>query len=338
MPTFRENGGRCPPYILASLALCLLAIWSGGAAADSPLDTIELLGGQTLSGQITDPSLKIDSRLGSVDVPADQVLGLACQAPPHVLQMLTTRDGDVLVGRVEASTIHFNQTDGHALELPLIQIKTISAPAGGPTTAPAATAIVYGQRGDRVAIAADFPIQFRTRWGVVNLQSGQVRQLLLNAKNQTGHRVNLTDGSSISGLVAGDSMTLTPQYLAGPVLIVPVEEMTKIELTAGPASPAGPKLDMIGGDVLRGAIKGDLIIETDLGNTPVSAADIDQIAGAPDASGDLNITLSGGRTIHGVAQQTTLTCQLGCGVSLSVPVEMISGYAKSAPAAPADAD
>jgi hypothetical protein len=61
----------------------------------------------------------------------------------------------------------------------------------------------------------------------------------------------------------------------------------------------GPKLDLVGGDVLRGAMQGELVLQTELGRLPAVAGDIERITPLAEYPPDLTVTLTDGRTIKG---------------------------------------
>src|SRR5271154_3483001 len=108
---------------LAVLAVFLLAV-ARASAADDNSATVELLSGQILHGSITDPTLTIHTRWGDLDAQSQAIVNIVCQPPPHVLQTIETQNGDELVGRVAAASIHL-VSDGKTIELPLSQISRI---------------------------------------------------------------------------------------------------------------------------------------------------------------------------------------------------------------------
>src|ERR1700723_2458266 len=115
---------------LLAFALAILFATSGATAQDhSPTgDDIELFSGQTIHGTLSDSSLKITSRLGTIDVPAADVRSLVCQPPP----VLSTRGGDILVGSLQAGSIHVLSADGTTMELPLGEVSRVNPQASAP--------------------------------------------------------------------------------------------------------------------------------------------------------------------------------------------------------------
>ena len=317
------------------LLICGLALSTQSALAQDTTATVDLFSGQSLHGSIPDSSLTIKTRWGDLPVSADSIVTLTCQQPPRILQTLVTQDGDELVGRVSASEIHLT-SDGKTIELPLNQISRISEPSHpAPTTQPT-PALLSGLFGDRLAIVAPPSIGFRTRWGLLTFRSDQVREIIFCSAGQTAHRISLTDGSSLSGVMAADTISVAPRWLGGAALNVPIGEIAQLTFSLAFPTAPGPKLNLIGGDVLRGALQGTITLQTDAGDIPVAAGDVVKISAATDASADWTVVTADGRTITGAPRDTTAVCQLDCGVSVTVPAATISEFDKSAPPTTSD--
>jgi hypothetical protein len=268
----------------------------------------------------------------------ERVAGLTCQPPPRVLQNLTLHNGDVLVGRVQESAIHLTIADGSATPVPLGQISQLSVHEDAPTTAPSlpagTLAIIYSLHDEHLAVTAPAAIEFRSRWGLLTISPGQIREIVFCAKNQAAHRLVLSDGSVLTGIVPADTLSMTPRQFPEAAIAVPVGEMAKLEFPESPAPVPGSRLEMIGGDVLRGQLQGTLALQTEFPEPPLSAADIVKLAAIPESSGDLEVTMAD-RSVHrGAPPEGQVACQLDCGLALTVPAAMIAGYTKDAPAAP----
>jgi hypothetical protein len=309
-------------YLIACVLMFVPAAWADNVAA------ITLLNGQTLRGSISDPLLTIRTRWGDLQVEAADIESLICQPPPHVWQAIDTQNGDTLVGRVTATSIHL-LTDGKTVELALSQISRIAEAARPAKSDPTDAAILVGLGGDRLAVNAPASVAFRSRWGLLTLQENQVHQIIFSDKTQAVHRIVLNDGSRMSGILATDSLTLTPRYLAGAALTIPVGEMAKLTFNGNPPPRTpGAELDLIGGDVLRGSMQGSITLQTAYGELSVAAETIQKLAAAADASGDWSMTLNDGRIVGGAPTQATVACQLDCGVQLTLPTALISSYSK----------
>src|ERR1700683_1389075 len=135
----RRQFGSSVYLICALTALLTRAVV---VSAASPSAVVELFGGERFSGTLEDSTISIQSRFGRIDVPTEMVSTLVCQAPPMVRQALTLQEGDVLVGRVLAKSLHLHSADGGEMELPVGQIGRITmtglSEQVSPTTGPAA--------------------------------------------------------------------------------------------------------------------------------------------------------------------------------------------------------
>jgi hypothetical protein len=317
--------------------LILLALSASAHAQDS----VELFSGQDFHGNLTDTTITIRCGLGTIPLPLDRVSSLLCQPPPRAQQSLAMRDGDVLVGRVQAASVHLTADDGTAMDLPLSQISRIDIAAradSAPATMPANTTVVFDLDGDKLQVQPPASIEFRTRWGLLNLLPTQVRQIVLAEKNQPAHRLVLSDGSSLSGILTAQTLTLQPADSPQP-LDAPVGEIARLVLAVDPPRDHNsPRLDMIGGDVLRGALQGTFTLETEFGPATIAAGKIRRIAPVIESAGDVTVTLTDGRTLRGTAEEATADCGLECGITVQVPAGMITAYDKSAPPYDSDAD
>jgi len=313
---------------LAVLAVFLLAV-ARASAADDNSATVELLSGQILHGSITDPTLTIHTRWGDLDAQSQAIVNIVCQPPPHVLQTIETQNGDELVGRVAAASIHL-VSDGKTIELPLSQISRIGEERR-PQPPPAAStpqAVLRGLSGDHLTVIAPPSVSFRTRWGLLEFKADQIRDIVFSDKDQAAHRISLSDGSVLSGMMATDTLTMTPKFIGGTPLTAPIGEMASLMFGNFSPKSNGPRVDLVGGDVLRGSIQGTITIQTAYGDVPVVASDVQRLTAAADISGDWTVTVAGSRTISGSPRETTVTCLLDCGVSVTVPTAMVMAYSK----------
>jgi hypothetical protein len=323
------------------LFLPMVLAVSAAASAQTSGDSVEFISGQVLHGTVTDPTFTLVSGMGTIAVPIDRVSSLVCQPPPLVGQSLQMRDGDELVGWMSAKSLHWTDDEGKAVDLPLGQISRVmigfrpmSAP---PTTLPGVVATVYGLAGDHFQVILPPTIEFRSRWGTLTPDAQHIQQLVLADKNQAAHRLFLSDGSELSGIASAPTLALTPVDAPGSPLAAPVGEIAKLVCNSPEKPPAkSPKMEMIGGDVLRGAPQGTLTVQTQFGDISVKAGEIQKLATEADSPGDLAMTLTDGRVVRAAAPQTAVTCKLAGGLTLDVPAGMIASYARSA-AAGADA-
>jgi|GEM_PF-3825896 len=315
----------------------LLAICSIAAAQTRPADgdLVEMFTGQTLHGTLLDSLLSITTRLGSFSVTTAQLFSLSNDPNSQSGLTVVTTGGDVLVGRAGAESLRLATPDGGVITLPAVQIKSVTRPLGAASTQPAQladhSATVTDMDGDSLAVEAPASISFRTRWGLLSLKPEQVRQIVFSDNNQAAHRITLSDGSTFAGVLEIQSLSLTPKNLHSPALDLPVGELARLSFGTASSKEALAKLDLIGGDTLRGAIEGNLNIGTQFGDVSIAAAEVNNISLAPDTHGDWLVTRNDAPPLQGSAPRDAIAVRLACGVSLNVPADMIVGYVRSAP-------
>jgi hypothetical protein len=313
----------------------MTAINSVAAAPESgATHVVELSSGLTVRGRLAEAMLHVTTALGPFDVPADQLQTLAPREPSRVTHTLVTRRGDVLVGKLAVESLRFAAVDGSKLDLKLNRIERLSGlNSAAPTTTPAApSAVIHSLEGDQLAVAPPDELEFRTRTAGLRLKAEQFYDIVFSALSQAAHHIRLTDGSSLTGFVAAVWLTVKPNNLSDSKLKVRVATLRQLDFTSSADSGAdGPRLDLIGGDVLRGGLRGELVLQTELGAMPIAADQIDRMAPLPEYPGELAVTLLDGRTIKAPAATPVTTCQLTCGIGVEVPIEMIASYTRSAP-------
>jgi hypothetical protein len=306
----------------------------GDASGDGDADMVELISGLRLRGRLGESVLKVDSSLGQFDLPSDELHALVCLEPLRMTHALSTRSGDVLVGKLLAETIRFTPGDGAAVELKLSQISQLTRRADAMSSMERAAAlpVIHAVGGSQIAVAAGGSFEFVTRSGVLSFEYDQVYEIIFDAPSQAAHRILLTDGSTLSGFVAGDVLVVQPKHLADSKRVIPVAAVRAMEFPPSASlATEGPRLNLLGGDVLRGALQGFLTLQSELGPLPIAAEEIQSIEPVAKSPGELALSLIDGRTITGTPSESVVVCRLGCGVSVSVPIEMMSGYVKSIP-------
>jgi len=337
--------------ILAAISLSGAVILnvSAARAADNPLrpsngnidlpipvangDVVELSSGQRIVGDWLDPSLAIRGRLGELTVPARQVVGMKSDGQGAMADFLVTRGGDVLVGQVVQTSLHFRTRDGASVDVAVADIsrmsRRISIPSTQPTTRGDTLTTLYPtittDSGDKLAIDAPASIGFWTRFGHLDLRPNQIAAIELRLDGHPGDRVTFVDGSVLFGLLDGSTATFVPRALSLNSVTVPVAALVRMDFASTPPQPGGG-LHLSTGDVLSGRIIGALAIQSGQGNVKISGADIRTINPADDSPGDFRVTQTRGTTITGPPADGDIQIQLNCGPKITVPVGLISNF------------
>ena len=310
--------------------------------------TLDLFTGQTAHGSIADPTLSIQTHLGVITVPAEQVRVLT-NRPLGGGTTLETCGGDILVGRLQNISLHFISTDGNATDpystaggapgataqIPLDSIRQFSRPLEAPSTVPTVGILRPADRlvdlaGDTLSVSESDPIEFRTRWGVITLRPEQIGQIVYSGDGLTAQQIDLVDGSVISGFVTNESLTVTPRWPGAQPIKAAVGGLSKLVMGTTPPQPkGGGTIEMIGGDILRGSLQGTITLQTGFADVKVPGGDIELLAASLDLPDAASIDRSSASRLVGAVADEQVACRLDCGVALEVPAVMIQKYAKS---------
>ncbi len=90
------------------------------------LDVVELRNGDRLNGNLTDAGpYKLDTFYGTVDLPADRVVGIVNAGAYRPRQLLVTADGQIFGGHLQQPTIGLELTSGQRVTVPLAQVSRV---------------------------------------------------------------------------------------------------------------------------------------------------------------------------------------------------------------------
>ena len=334
------------------------------------LDVVELRNGDRLNGTLNGPGdYKLDTFYGTVDVPAERVVGIVSAGAYRPRQLLVTTDGQIFGGHLERPTIGLQLTSGQTVQVPLDQVARVGyrRRPGEPTDAADDGGGVGQLRppyvllatGDRMAVTMPpTAVPVMTRYGPLSIPPGVLAGIVF-ANDETGlHTVTLTDGTHFGGLVTLADFTATLPAAGGPTtgpttapsgsptavklpttVRLPVATLSRIVFAADDADrPTGgsgtdaPALHVRKDDLLVGTLVGQLKVDTAFDTVTVDAAGIRSLA--PGKGTDLAITTWDGTVFNGQVQDPTVSCHLSCGVDVRVPVSLIDGYTNPSPAVP----
>jgi len=335
----RSSGSWWRIIVGLGLVACVLFVATAAHAKQDSgdADLVELASGLTVRGTLVERTLTVNTGLGRFEVAAEEVRTLVGRGALRGMQEISTRDGDLLVGKVAGESLHFAGGDGKITEVKLSQINrmTCHATAAAKTDATkpvSPPAVVWTLEGDHIAVAMAGSVDFRTSWGVVTCKSEDVHGIVFNAEGQTAHRILLTNGTSLSGLFVGDTLAVKAAHLGGATLKIPVGGLAQVEFASSAGDgAAGPKIELVGGDVIRGALLGNVTLQTELGGLPIAGGEISHMTAVAESPGEFSAALGDGRTIVGSAGDGAVVCRLGRDTNVPLPMNVIARYVKSAP-------
>ncbi len=338
------------------------------------LDVVELRTGDKFNGTLTAPSYKLATFYGTVDLPADKVVGVVNVGQFRPRQLVVTGDGQVFGGHLEAAAVDLELTSGQRTRIPIAQVARFGYrkrpnEADTPvdeTTVPTPYAVMT--TGERVGVElAPTPVPVVTRYGSLRLPTAVIASIVFNGDEAgTVHTINLTDGSRFTGLVTAPAFdakltstgatatapTTNPTTNptgdhggphAGQAVRLSVGMLNRLVFTrpaaddgAAAAAAADPPaaLQVHGGDVLAGVVQGDLKLDTAFDTIALRGPEVRSLAKSKDAVGELVVTTWDGTKFNGQLEDGELAVRLASGIDVTVPVGLLDAYSNPGAAVP----
>lgn len=311
------------------------------------LDVVELRGGDQVKGTLKEPSFKLQTFYGAVELPVEKVVGLLNVGQFRPRQLVVTSDGQIFGGKLSKETINLELSSGQTTQVPLSQIARVGyrKRTGEPEEWKFEKPMVLMRTGERVAVQMPAgPLEVITRYGRLTLKPETVAGVVLQSEEHGVHEVVLTDGSRFAGLLAAESFEMrledasgggasSTTQPAGATVKFPASAIARLQL-AGKIDEAGddtPVLSLVNEDLLVGSLTGQLKVDTAFDTIAVNAAEIRSLTHPEDSPLDVQIELWDGTTLSGLLQQPEVQCRLSSGVTIPVPVPLVRAYNQPSP-------
>jgi hypothetical protein len=305
-------------------------------------DVVELRTGDQYRGTVKEPSFKLTTFYGPVELPVDKVIGLINVGEFRPRQLVVTADGEIFGGKLEKDTIAMELSSGQVTQVPLAQISRLGyrKRSGEPEEWTFDKPLVLMRSGDRMGVQLPtFDIDVATRYGQLKLKPAAVAAVSFANEEHGIHEVFLSDGSKFAGLVTADrfDMKLSTGGKDTPVTF-PCSAISRLQLNPRTAEldEYTPTLSLTNEDQLVGVLAGKLKLETAFDTLNLEAAQIKSLRHAKGSMQDVQVTLWDETTVSGQLSETELTCNLRCGVAMRVPVALVEEYNQPSPQ-PSDA-
>ena len=296
-------------------------------------DVIELRGGDQMKGTLKEPSYKLETFYGTVELPVDRVIALMNVGDFRPRQLIVTVDGEIFGGKLAKDTLSMELSSGQTTQVPLSQVtragyrKRPNEPEEWKFEKP----FMMMRSGDRVAVTMpQQPIDVITRYGPLKVDPKTIAAVVFQSEEHGVHEVQLTDGSHFAGLVSAAQFDMKLAG-SGPEQVVkfPVSGINRMQFVAEPPDvdeDTVPTLKLANDDVLVGALTGQLKLDTAFDTLTVDAGQIRKLAHASDAGLDVQVTLWDQSIVSGQLQDAQVQCTLKSGLVLSVPVALVREY------------
>jgi hypothetical protein len=309
-------------------------------------DVVEIRGGDTMRGTLQEPGYKLQTFYGNVDLPASRVIGLINVGEYRPRQLVVTVDGEIFGGKLAKDSINLELTSGQTTPIPLSQITRVGYRKRNdePEEWTFDKPFVSLRSGDRVAIEMPVaPIDVVTRYGPLKLDPKTIASIVFQNEEHGVHDVYLTDGSKFAGLVSapafemklsGGGTTTQPSAQPAQVVHFPTSAIARIQFVK-PGEEVDTDetatLKLANDDLLVGSLVTELKLDTAFDTLTVRAGEIRKLARSREGATDVQVTLWDSSQVSGQLQDPTIQCQLGSGVTISIPIALIDEYNQPQP-------
>ncbi|MDQ3441145.1 MAG: hypothetical protein M3478_12435, partial [Planctomycetota bacterium] len=174
-------------------------------------DVIELRGGDQMKGTLKEPSYKLETFYGNVELPVDRVIALMNVGDFRPRQLIVTVDGEIFGGKLAKDTLSMELSSGQTTQVPLSQVtragyrKRPNEPEEWKFDKP----FMMMRSGDRVAVTMpQQPIDVITRYGALKIDAKTIAAIVFQSEEHGVHEVRLTDGSHFAGLVSASQFDM----------------------------------------------------------------------------------------------------------------------------------
>ncbi|HWP40697.1 MAG TPA: hypothetical protein VNL70_07205 [Tepidisphaeraceae bacterium] len=303
-------------------------------------DVIELRGADQLKGTIIEPSYRLQTFYGTIELAAERVVGMINVGQFRPRQLLVTVDGEVFGGTLGKDSVQLQLSSGQTTQVPLSQISRFGyrKRPGEAEEWKFDRPMIMLRSGERMMVAMPTePIDVMTRYGRLNLRPESIAAVTFQSEQHGVHEIELTDGSHFAGLLPAEryDMQLVGTS-AGQSVSFPAATVSRLQLAAKspersePADDA-PTLELSNQDLLVGSITGQLRLDTTFDTITINGAELRELSHAPDGGLDVQVTLWDQTTISGQLHEPQITCALRSGIAIAVPVALIERYSNPLP-------
>ena len=172
-------------------------------------DSVIIDGGGPLYGKIVNTSFKLQTIMGSIEVPARRVVGMAAGTTTGVRLALT--DGQVISDATSDETLDLELPTGGVLKIPFSRIRQWSyrLSAQRPDAVGFAGPYVRLRTGDHLLIdPASANLSIRTKHGTVKLDHKAMLRVAMDNPGNAVHQAFFLNGSHLAGFIEPDTLAL----------------------------------------------------------------------------------------------------------------------------------
>jgi hypothetical protein len=307
------------------------------------MDVVELRTGDKFNGNLLDPSFKLDTFYGTVEIPNDKVVGIINAGEFRPRQLIVTADGQIFGGHLEKPTIDLELSSGQKTQIPLAQIARVGYRHRGDEKEESAddqlqAPYVLMTSGDRVGVTLPAtPMTVVTRYGQLQLSPDVISSIIFNSEDSGVHTIELTDGSRFNGLATATELDVKLNTGGKDQDVkFPIAALNRIVFSSksDDKDDSAPSLQLKKDDLLVGALQGALKLDTAFDTIALNAGEIRAIAHAKESPADLSVTTWDGTVFSGQLEEPSVLCHLKSGVDMQIPIGLVETYSNPSAAVP----
>ncbi len=286
-------------------------------------DAVRLKNGDSIFGRIVNEKFTLEAFYGTLELPAEKVVGFVQVAGQEELVRAVLLGGQVLTGSLRDATLRFSLPTGGDLSIPFSRIRECSycISKDKPEDVALSDPLIVLRTGDRLAFEMDaLQLSFQTRHGTIGLAGKDLAEIRLYHGEGGVHRAMFRNGSKLAGLLEPEKIVL-PLKL-GPKLTVP-RDMVLMVRFAGEVEekPELSRAKLSNDDDLYGRLADERYdVTTDFGMVTVRPRNIAAMRFDPAEPAHVAVELWDGSTLRGHIQQEALSFALQPGPVLALHV------------------
>jgi len=282
-------------------------------------DSVIIDGGGPLYGKIVNTSFKLQTIMGSIEVPAQRVVGMAARMTSGA--RLALIDGQVISSATPVETLDLELPTGGTLKIPFSRIRQWSyrLSAQRPDAVGFAGPYVRLRTGDHLLIdPASANLSIRTKHGTVKLDHKAMLRVAMDNPGNAVHQAFFLNGSHLAGFIEPDTLALKLTF--DRTLTVRRDMVT--ELCFAPEEKPGTNLSglaLTNEDELFGhLVDNDVEIASEFGKVKIKPSNIKAAVFSRKRVGFVTLQLWDGSQVQGMIGADRLAFQVIPGPTLRI--------------------
>lgn len=298
-------------------------------------DVVETRGGDQFRGTLQEPSYKLETFYGQVELPVERVIGLINVGTFRPRQLVITSDGEMFGGQLKMDSVKLQLSSGQVTQVPLAQISRLGyrKRSGEPEEWTFTKPLVIMRSGDRMMVQMPTEkIDVATRYGVLKLDPTTLGAISFQSEEHGIHDIYLADGSHFAGLVSAQQFEMK---LANnqQTIKFPAASLLRLQLNGKvpEIDDSTPTIELANNDVLVGTLKGQLKLVTAFDTLTLNAGEVRKLTHTAGSTADVQVKMWDDTSATGQLDVQDLECTLNCGLVVKVPVTLLSSYSQPQP-------